>query len=109
VQAIVEGAGFSVVRSLVGHGVGRSYHEDPQVPNFGEPGRGPLLQTGMTIAIEPMITAGRPEVYLHDDEWSISTTDGSLAAHFEHTVAILESGPRVLTAAKSREKAGLLP
>jgi methionyl aminopeptidase len=97
VQTVVEGAGFSVVRSLVGHGVGRSYHEDPQVPNFGEPGRGPLLQTGMTIAIEPMITAGRPEVYLHDDEWSISTTDGSLAAHFEHTVAVLEGGPRILT------------
>ena len=109
VQTVVEDAGFSVVRSLVGHGVGRSYHEDPQIPNFGEPGRGPLLQPGMTIAIEPMITAGRPDVYLHDDEWSISTTDGSLAAHFEHTVAILESGPRILTLAKSREKAGLLP
>ena len=109
VQSVVEGAGFSVVRSLVGHGVGRSYHEDPQVPNFGAPGRGPQLQQGMTIAIEPMITAGGPGVYLHDDEWSISTTDGSLAAHFEHTVAILEDGPRILTAAKSREKAGLLP
>jgi methionyl aminopeptidase len=109
VQAVVEGAGFSVVRSLVGHGVGRSYHEDPQVPNFGQPGRGPLLQTGMTIAIEPMITAGGPDVFLHDDEWSISTTDGSLAAHFEHTVAILDDGPRILTAAKSREKAVLLP
>jgi methionyl aminopeptidase len=109
VQTVVEGAGFSVVRSLVGHGVGRSYHEDPQVPNFGEPGRGPLLQPGMTIAIEPMITAGGPDVYLHDDEWSISTADGSLAAHFEHTVAVLEGGPRILTAAKSREKAGLLP
>jgi methionyl aminopeptidase len=109
VQTVVEEAGFSVVRSLVGHGVGRSYHEDPQIPNFGEPGRGPLLQPGMTIAIEPMITAGGPNVYLHDDEWSISTTDGSLAAHFEHTVAILEGGPRTLTLAKSREKAGLLP
>src|SRR3954453_23835114 len=110
VQEIVEGAGFSVVRSLVGHGGGRSYHEEPQVPNFGEPGRGPLLQTGMTLAIEPMITAGGPEVYLHDDEWSISTEDGSLAAHFEHTVAVAEDGPpRVLTAAKSRERAGLVP
>ena len=109
VQAAVEGGGFSVVRSLVGHGVGRSYHEDPQVPNFGEPGRGPLLQPGMTLAIEPMITAGGPEVYLHEDEWSISTADASLAAHFEHTVAILEGGPRILTAAKTREKAGLLP
>ncbi len=110
VQEVVEGAGFSVVRSLVGHGVGRSYHEEPQIPNFGELGRGPLLQSGMTIAIEPMITAGGPDVYLHDDEWSISTQDGSLAAHFEHTVAIAENGPaRVLTAARSREKAGLLP
>jgi methionyl aminopeptidase len=109
VQRVVEGAGFSVVRSLVGHGVGRSYHEDPQIPNFGTPGRGPLLQSGMTLAIEPMITVGDPEVYLHDDEWSISTRDGSLAAHFEHTVAVLDDGPRVLTTAKSREKAGLLP
>ena len=109
VQSVVEEAGFSVVRSLVGHGVGRSYHEDPQVPNFGDPGRGALLQQGMTLAIEPMITAGGPEVYLHDDEWSISTQDGSLAAHFEHTVAILEDGPRVLTRVKTPAKAGLLP
>jgi methionyl aminopeptidase len=110
VQLVVEGAGFSVVRSLVGHGVGRSYHEEPQIPNFGEPGRGPQLRAGMTLAIEPMITAGAPDVYLHDDEWSISTRDGSLAAHFEHTVAVAEEGPpRILTAAKSREKAGLVP
>jgi methionyl aminopeptidase len=110
VQEVVEGAGFSVVRSLVGHGVGRSYHEEPQIPNFGDPGRGPLLQSGMTLAIEPMITAGGPEVYLHDDEWSISTADGSMAAHFEHTGAVLGDGPpRILTTAKSREKAGLLP
>jgi methionyl aminopeptidase len=108
VQAVVEDAGFSVVRSLVGHGVGRSYHEEPQVPNFGEPGRGPLLHSGMTLAIEPMITAGGPEVYLHDDEWSISTQDGSLAAHFEHTVAILDDGPRILTLAKTPAKAALL-
>src|SRR5262249_14885564 len=74
IQEVVEGGGLSVVRSLVGHGVGRSYHEEPQIPNFGDPGRGPLLQTGMTLAIEPMITAGGPDVYLHDDEWSISTT-----------------------------------
>jgi len=97
VQSVVEGAGFSVVRSLVGHGVGRHYHEAPHVPNFGQPGRGPKLSEGMTIAIEPMITIGSPEVYLHDDGWSISTEDGSLAAHFEHTVAITASGPRVLT------------
>jgi len=109
VQAVVESAGFSVIRSLVGHGVGRSYHEDPQVPNFGEPGRGPLLQRGMTIAIEPMITAGGAGVYLHDDDWSISTQDGSLAAHFEHTVAILDDGPRVLTLMKTPAKAGLVP
>jgi methionyl aminopeptidase len=97
VQQTTEEAGFAVVRSLVGHGVGRSYHEDPQVPNFGEPGRGPLLAEGMTIAIEPMITAGRSDVYVHDDQWSISTQDGSLAAHFEHTVAITADGPRILT------------
>jgi methionyl aminopeptidase len=99
VQTIVEDAGFSVVRSLVGHGVGRSYHEDPQIPNYGPPGRGPLLQEGMTLAIEPMITAGRPEVYVHDDDWSISSVDDSLAAHFEHTVAITADGPRILTKA----------
>jgi len=103
VQHLVEGAGFSVVRSLVGHGVGRSYHEDPHIPNFGQPGRGPLLADGMTLAIEPMITAGRPEVYIHDDEWSISTEDGSLAAHFEHTVAITAEGPRILTLSGDRE------
>jgi methionyl aminopeptidase len=97
VQTVVESAGFSVVRSLVGHGVGRHYHEDPHVPNFGQPGRGPKLSEGMTIAIEPMITAGSPEVYLQDDHWSISTEDGSLAAHFEHTVAVTAAGPRILT------------
>ena len=99
VQTTVEAAGFSVVRSLVGHGVGRSYHEDPQIPNYGPAGRGPLLQEGMTLAIEPMITMGRPEVYVHDDDWSISSVDESLAAHFEHTVAITPEGPRILTGA----------
>jgi len=98
IQSVVEGAGFSVIRSLVGHGVGRHYHEDPHVPNFGQPGRGPKLSEGMTIAIEPMITMGAAEVVLHDDQWSISTEDGSLAAHFEHTVAITRTGPaRILT------------
>jgi len=97
IQAVVEGAGFSVVRSLVGHGVGRFYHEDPQVPNFVSSYAGPELREGMTLAIEPMITAGGPAVYEHEDGWSISTTDGSLAAHFEHTVAISKEGPRVLT------------
>ena len=105
VQTVVEDAGFSVVRSLVGHGVGKHYHEDPQVPNFVTAFRGPDLLEGMTIAIEPMITAGAPEVYQHDDEWSISTLDGSLAAHFEHTVAITSRGPRVHT----RPKAVLVP
>jgi methionyl aminopeptidase len=97
VQTVTEQAGFSVIRSLVGHGVGRHYHEDPQVPNFVSGSNGPELREGMTIAIEPMITAGGPEVYIHDDEWSISTSDGSLAAHFEHTVAVTATGPRILT------------
>jgi len=97
VQTVVESAGFSVVKSLVGHGVGRHYHEDPHVPNFGEPGRGPRLSEGMTIAIEPMITMGGPDVWLAEDGWTIATSDGSMAAHFEHTVAILPDGPRILT------------
>ena len=97
VQTVTEAAGFSVIRSLVGHGVGRSMHEDPQVPNFVSSYRGPELQEGMTIAIEPMITAGGADVYIHDDEWSISTADASLAAHFEHTVAVTDEGPRILT------------
>jgi len=109
IQTVVEGAGFSVVRSLVGHGVGRAYHEDPQVPNFGAAGRGPELLPGMTLAIEPMINAGGPNVVMHADEWSISSADGSLSAHFEHTVAITEEGPRLLTAAKRPAEAGLLP
>ena len=97
VQVVVEGAGFSVVKSLVGHGVGRHYHEDPHVPNFGDAGRGPRLSEGMTIAIEPMIGLGGPGIVLMDDGWTIRTADGSLAAHFEHTVAILPDGPRILT------------
>ena len=101
IQVATEEQGFSVVRSLVGHGVGRSMHEEPQIPNYGEPGHGPQLAEGMTFAIEPMITAGGPDVVLHDDEWSISSADGSLAAHFEHTVAITADGPRILTAATS--------
>jgi methionyl aminopeptidase len=110
VQTVVEAAGFSVVKSLVGHGVGRHYHEDPHVPNFGEPGRGPRLSEGMTIAIEPMITSGGPEVWLAEDGWTISTTDGSRAAHFEHTVAILPESPRILTprVGIATERAGLL-
>jgi methionyl aminopeptidase len=97
VQTVVEAAGFSVIRSLVGHGVGRYYHEDPHIPNFGEPGRGPRLSEGMTIAIEPMITAGASDVLVMDDGWTIRTTDGSMSAHFEHTAAITADGPRILT------------
>jgi methionyl aminopeptidase len=99
IQRETESRGFSVVRSLVGHGVGRSMHEEPQIPNFGEPGRGPLLSAGMTFAIEPMINAGGSDVVVHEDQWSISTADSSLSAHFEHTVAITEEGPQILTAA----------
>lgn len=97
VQRVTEDAGFAVVRSLVGHGVGRSMHEDPQIPNFVGRSAGPELTVGMTLAIEPMITAGSPEVYVAEDGWSIYTDDGSLAAHFEHTVAVTEDGPQVLT------------
>ncbi len=108
VQASAEGAGYAVIRSLVGHGVGRSMHEEPQIPNYGEPGRGPRLETGMTLAIEPMISVGSEEIYVHDDHWSISTSDHSLAAHFEHTVAVTDDAPRVLTA-PAEVGAGLLP
>ena len=102
VQRTTEEAGFAVVRELVGHGVGRSMHEEPQIPNFGEPGRGPLLQPGMTLAIEPMITAGEAGVFTGDDRWSIYTRDDSLACHFEHTVAVTGDGPRILTLAEVR-------
>jgi len=101
IQVVTEEHGYSVVRSLVGHGVGRSMHEEPQIPNFGEPGRGPQLSPGMTFAIEPMINAGGADVVIHDDEWSISTSDGSLSAHFEHTVAVTEDEPRILTLART--------
>lgn len=97
VQSVVEGAGFSVVRTLVGHGVGRSMHEEPQVPNFGRPGRGLQLQEGWVIAIEPMVNIGAPEVLMADDGWTISSRDGSLSAHWEHTVAVTADGPRILT------------
>jgi methionyl aminopeptidase len=104
IQITTEEQGFSVIRSLVGHGVGRAMHEEPQIPNFGEPGHGPVLSPGMTFAIEPMINAGKPDVIVHDDEWSISTADSTLSAHFEHTVAITEDGPRILTAARTAVK-----
>ena len=97
VQTVAEAAGFGVVRELVGHGIGTRFHEDPQVPNYGAPKRGPRLLEGMTIAIEPMITAGKPATRTLKDKWTVVTQDGSLAAHFEHTVAVTKNGPRVLT------------
>ena len=101
VQQVAEGAGFSVVRELVGHGIGSSFHEEPQVPNYGKPKRGPRLVAGMTIAIEPMVTVGGPEIRTLDDKWTVVTRDGSLSAHFEHTVAVAGTGdaPRILTIA----------
>jgi len=97
VQSAVEAEGLSIVRSLVGHGIGRDMHEEPQIPNFGDPGRGPLLEEGMVLAIEPMTTAGRHAVRMGADGWAIFSQDGSLAAHFEFTVAVTADGPRILT------------
>jgi methionyl aminopeptidase len=97
VQRRVEADGFSVVRSLVGHGVGRDMHEDPQIPNYGEPGTGVDLLPGMVLAVEPMVNVGDHPIRMASDNWSVYTQDGSLAAHFEHTVAITEEGPRILT------------
>jgi methionyl aminopeptidase len=102
VQSHVERHGFGVVRAFVGHGIGRALHEEPQVPNFGEPGRGPQLRSGMVLAIEPMVTMGSWEVKVLDDGWTAVTRDGSLAAHFEHTVAVTDSEPEVLTRATGR-------
>jgi methionyl aminopeptidase len=97
VQEMCEAQGFGVVREFVGHGIGRSMHEDPQVPNFGTRGKGPRLKAGMVLAIEPMINAGGPEVKVLPDGWTTITQDGSVSAHFEHTVAITKDGPRILT------------
>jgi methionyl aminopeptidase len=97
VQSHVEAEGLSVVRSLVGHGIGRSMHEDPQIPNYGEAGRGPLLEEGMVLAVEPMVNAGRHMVRMGEDRWAIYSQDGSLAAHFEFTIAVTSDGPRILT------------
>ena len=97
VQAHVEAAGLSVVRTLVGHGIGRSMHEEPQIPNHGEPGSGIVLEEGMVFAVEPMVTAGRHGVRVGEDRWSIYSQDGSLTAHFEFTVAVTREGPRILT------------
>jgi methionyl aminopeptidase len=102
VQTHVESHGLAVVRAFVGHGIGRALHEEPEVPNFGDPGHGLRLRAGMVLAIEPMVTMGTPEVEVQEDGWTAVTTDGSLSAHFEHTVAITEQGPAVLTRSLSR-------
>jgi methionyl aminopeptidase len=107
VQSHVEAHGFSVVREFVGHGVGASLHEEPQVPNYGPRGRGPRLLEGMVIAIEPMVNAGRPAVRVLDDGWTAVTKDGSLSAHFEHTVAVTVAGPMVLTRSRAMRQAPL--
>ena len=105
VQRVVEAAGFSVVRELVGHGIGTSFHEEPQIPNYGRARRGPRLSPGMTIAIEPMVNAGGPDIRTLGDKWTVVTHDGSLSAHFEHTVVVEEGGNRILTAASAPARA----
>lgn len=107
VQAHVEAHGFGIVRAFVGHGIGRALHEEPQIPNFGDPGRGPQLKPGMVLAIEPMVTMGSWEVRVLDDGWTAVTKDGSLAAHFEHTIAITEAGPDVLTRRNGQSATGV--
>jgi methionyl aminopeptidase len=97
IQVRAEADRFSVVRQFVGHGIGRQLHEPPQIPNYGPPGRGPRLRPGMVFAIEPMVNAGGPEVQILDDQWTAVSADGSLSAHFEHTILITDSGPEVLT------------
>ena len=97
IQGTVEAEGLSIIRTLVGHGIGREMHEEPQVPNFGEPGRGPELEEGMVLAIEPMVNVGGPLVRMGDDGWSVYSEDDTLAAHFEFTVAVTADGPRILT------------
>ncbi|MFQ6673011.1 MAG: type I methionyl aminopeptidase, partial [Candidatus Tectimicrobiota bacterium] len=106
IQRFVEPRGYSVVRQYVGHGVGRSLHEEPQIPNYGEPGRGPLLRPGMVIAIEPMVNMGGWQTRVLDDDWTVVTADGSLSAHFEHTIAITAEGPQVLTALENHPAEG---
>lgn len=109
IQGVIEAAGFWVVREFVGHGIGRDFHEGPEVPNYGRAGTGPVLRPGLVLAIEPMVTEKRTRVVIADDEWTASTADGRLAAHFEHTVAITEDGPWVLTASGGRGVAGSAP
>jgi methionyl aminopeptidase len=108
IQKHVEASGYSVIRQFVGHGIGRQMHEDPQVPNFGPPGTPPRLKAGMTLAIEPMVNAGSHEVYMKPDGWTICTVDGALSAYFEHTVAITDKGPLILTALPSLNAKGSL-
>jgi methionyl aminopeptidase len=98
VQQVAEGAGFSVVREYVGHGIGRRLHEEPQIPNYGDSGRGPVLKPGLVVAVEPMVNAGGWETRVLADDWTVVTEDGSLSAHFEHTIAVTEDGHEVLTA-----------
>ncbi len=97
IQERVESDGLSIIRTLVGHGIGREMHEEPQVPNYGQAGRGPALQPGMTLAIEPMVNVGGPEIRVGEDNWAVYSRDGSMAAHFEFTIAVTEDGPRILT------------
>jgi methionyl aminopeptidase len=97
IQSVAEAAGFSVVREYVGHAIGTSMHEKPEVPNYGPPGRGPKLRSGMVFAVEPMVNAGGPGTRVLDDAWSVVTADGSLSAHFEHTIAVTDNGPEILT------------
>lgn len=109
IQTYAESRGYGVVREYVGHGVGRDMHEDPQVPNYGEPARGPVLRKGMVLALEPMVTMGDWRTKKHNDGWTVSTLDGSLSAHFEHTVAVTDAGPEVLTLRDSEEPLGVAP
>jgi methionyl aminopeptidase len=106
VQSHVEAHGFSVVRSLVGHGIGREMHEEPQVPNYGRPARGPRLMEGQVLAIEPMVNVGGPDVVTRPDGWTVATRDGSLSAHFEHTIAVGREGPEILSAISDPETRG---
>jgi methionyl aminopeptidase len=99
IQGYAEARGFSVVREYTGHGIGRDMHEEPQIPNFGLPGQGPVLRKGMTLAIEPMVNAGGWRTQVCDDQWTVVTADGSLSAHFEHTIAVTDSEPEILTSA----------
>jgi methionyl aminopeptidase len=105
VQQVAEGAGFSCVREYAGHGVGRALHEDPQVPNYGEPGRGPVIRPGLVVAIEPMVNVGDWRTRVLGDDWTVVTKDGSLSSHFEHTIAITEDGPEILTARATQDSA----